>query len=69
MASLNGLVAIVSKLRAERTTLLNQLKNVDTALSVLARLHGGSSSAGKRMSSSQKAKRDSDRSAYEGSGL
>jgi DNA-binding NtrC family response regulator len=41
MASLKGLVAIVSKLRAERTNLLNQLKNVDAALSVLGKLNDG----------------------------
>jgi len=35
-----GLVSIVSDLRTERTNLVNQLKNVDTALSVLGKLNG-----------------------------
>jgi hypothetical protein len=43
MAILKGLVSIVSELRAERTNLLNQLKHVDAALSVLGKLDGGSS--------------------------
>jgi hypothetical protein len=33
----------VSELRAERTNLVNQLKNIDAALSVLGKLNGGSS--------------------------
>ena len=58
MASLKGLVAIVSKLRVERANLLNRLKNVDAALSVLGKLNRGRSySARKRMSPSRKAKR------------
>ncbi len=43
MANLKGLASIVSELRAERTNLVNQLKHVDAALSVLGRLNGGSS--------------------------
>jgi hypothetical protein len=43
MAILKGLVSIVSELRAERTNLVNQLKHVDAALSVLGKLDGGSS--------------------------
>jgi hypothetical protein len=66
MANLNGLASIVSELRVERTSLANQLKRVDTALSVLGKLKGGSShtkprhtvsaSARKRMSLAQKAR-------------
>ncbi len=67
MANLNGLAAIASRLRAERTNLLNQLKHVDAALSVLGKLDGGSfytkprrtlsASGRKRIRLSQKAKR------------
>jgi hypothetical protein len=39
MAILKGLVSIMSELKAERTNLVNQLKHVDPALSVLGR-HG-----------------------------
>ena len=62
MANLKGLASIVSELRAERTNLVNQLRHVDAALSVL----GGSShtkprrtlsaSARKRISLAQKAR-------------
>jgi hypothetical protein len=64
MANLKGLAAIVSELRAERTNLVNRLRHVDAALSVLGKLNGGSSytkprrtlsaSARKRMSLAQK---------------
>ena len=64
MASLKGLASIVSELRVERTNLVNQLKRVETALSVLGKSNGGSSyaklgrtrsaSARKRMSLAQK---------------
>jgi hypothetical protein len=37
MAQLNGLSSIVVELRAERTNLVNELKHIDAALSVLAR--------------------------------
>jgi hypothetical protein len=43
MSKLMGLVSIVSELRVERTNLVNQLKHVDAALSVLGKLNGGSS--------------------------
>lgn len=43
MANLAGLVRIVSELRVERTNLVNQLRHVDAALSVLGKLNGGSS--------------------------
>jgi hypothetical protein len=67
MSKLQGLVSIVSELRMERTNLVNQLKHVDAALSVLGKLNGGSSfteprrtlSAGARrkMSLAQRARR------------
>ncbi len=66
MANLTGLASIVSELRAERVNLLNQLRHVDAALSVLGKLNGGrfatkprrtlSASARKRMSAAQKAR-------------
>jgi hypothetical protein len=43
MGNLQGLVSIVSELRAERTNLVTQLKHVDAALAVLGKLNGGSS--------------------------
>jgi hypothetical protein len=42
MTNLKGLVSVVSQLREERTNLVNSLRHVDTALSVLGRLNGGS---------------------------
>jgi hypothetical protein len=66
MTNLKGLVSIVSELRAARTNLVNQLKHVDAALSVLGKLDGGSSytkprrnlsaAARKKMSLAQKAR-------------
>jgi hypothetical protein len=66
MANLKGLASIVSELRVERTNLVDQLKRVDAALSVLGKAHGGNSytksrrtlsaSARKRMSLAQKAR-------------
>jgi hypothetical protein len=44
MGKLEGLVSIVSELRAERTNLVNQLKNVDAALSVLGKVNGSGTS-------------------------
>jgi hypothetical protein len=43
MANLKGLEAIVSQLRTERTSLVNQLRHVDAALSVLGKLNHGTS--------------------------
>jgi hypothetical protein len=66
MANLEGLVRIVKELRVERTNLVNDLKHVDAALSVLGKLGGGSNytkprrtlsaSARKRISLAQKAR-------------
>jgi hypothetical protein len=65
MANLKGLASIVSELRVERTNLVNQLRRVEEALSVLGTLNGGSytkprrtmsASARKRISLAQKAR-------------
>ena len=66
MANLTGLAGFVAKLRTVRTTLANELRHVDAALSVLGKFGGGSSrtkprhtvsaSARKRMSLAQKAR-------------
>jgi hypothetical protein len=61
MANLAGLSSFVSKLNAVRTSLVNELRHVDAALSVLGKLGGGgshtmSASARKRMSLAQKAR-------------
>jgi len=53
MANLRGLASIVSELRAERTNLVNQLRHVDAALSVL----GGSSHTKSRRTLSADARR------------
>jgi len=41
MANLKGLESIVSQLKVERTSLVNQLRHVDAALSVLGKLNNG----------------------------
>jgi len=66
MAKLTGLAGFVSVLRGQRTNLVNELRHVDAALSVLGKLGGGrnstkprhsmSASARKRMSLAQKAR-------------
>jgi hypothetical protein len=61
MANLAGLASFVSALRVERTNLVNQLRHVDAALSVLGKLDGGSSrtlsaSTRRRMSIAQRAR-------------
>jgi hypothetical protein len=62
MANLRGLASFVSELRVERTNLVDRLRQVDAALSVLGKLNSGSSghtvsaSARKRMSLAQKAR-------------
>jgi hypothetical protein len=66
MANLKGLASFVSELRAERTNLVDRLRHVDSALSVLGKLKSGrsntkprhtvSASARKRMSLAQKAR-------------
>jgi hypothetical protein len=44
MANLVGLAEFVSKLRAARTSLADELRHVDAALVVLGKMKGGSSS-------------------------
>jgi nucleoid-associated protein YgaU len=66
MANLRGLASFVSELRAERTNLVDRLRHVDAALSVLGKLnksssytkprHTVSASARRRMSLAQKAR-------------
>ena len=66
MANLTGLASVVSELRVERTNLVDRLRHVDKALSVLGKLNGGrsyakpgrtmSASARKRISLAQKAR-------------
>ncbi len=66
MAKLTGLVGFVSELRSERTNLIDRLRHVDAALSVLGKLGGGSNhtkprhtlsaAARRRMSLAQKAR-------------
>ncbi len=41
MGKLKGLASIVSELRVERSNLVNQLRHVDAALTVLGKLDGG----------------------------
>jgi hypothetical protein len=43
MAALRGLESIVSQLREQRTSLVNELRHVDAALAVLGKLEGGRS--------------------------
>jgi hypothetical protein len=57
MAKLSGLASIVSELRIERTNLVNQLRHVDAALSVLGKLNGGSSYTNPRRTLSAAARR------------
>jgi hypothetical protein len=45
MANLVGLAEFVPKLRAVRTSLADELRQVDAALTVLVKMKGGSSSA------------------------
>jgi hypothetical protein len=62
MANLKGLAGFVSVLTATRTNLVNELRHVDAALSVLGKLDGGSShrtlsaSARRRISLAQRAR-------------
>jgi nucleoid-associated protein YgaU len=57
MANLSGLVSFVSELRAERTNLVDRLRHVDAALSVLGKLSGGSSYTKARHTMSAAARR------------
>jgi hypothetical protein len=57
MANLKGLASIVTELRVERTNLVNQLRHVDAALSVLGKLNGGRFAAEPRRTLSAAARR------------
>jgi hypothetical protein len=57
MTNIRGLVSMVSELRAERTSLVNQLRHVDAALSVLGKLNGGASYTKPRRTLSAAARR------------
>ncbi len=57
MAKPEGLVSVVSQLRVERTSLVNQLRQVVAALSVLGRLNGGHSGAKARRTMSPSARK------------
>ncbi len=57
MANLAGLAGFVSELRAMRTGLVNELRHVDAALSVLGKLHGGSNYTKPRNTMSAAARR------------
>jgi hypothetical protein len=48
MSSLRGLVSVVSQLREERTNLVNSLRHVDAALSVLGKLNGSTNHSAPR---------------------
>jgi hypothetical protein len=48
MANLKGLVSVVSQLREQRTNLVNDLKHVDVALTVLGKLSGTNHAAPRR---------------------
>ena len=66
MAKLTGLAGFVSELKTERTNLIDRLRHVDAALSVLGKLRGDSNhtkprhtlsaSARRRMSLAQRAR-------------
>jgi hypothetical protein len=62
MANITGVDAIVVELRAEKTNLTNQLRQVDAALTALAGLNGGggvapaSSRRGTRLSAAARRK-------------
>ena len=48
MANLKGLESVVLQLRIQRTNLVNNLKRVDGALSVLGKLNGGTNHSAPR---------------------
>jgi hypothetical protein len=57
MTNLKGLVSVVSQLREERTNLVNSLRHIDAALSVLGRLNGGKTQAQPRRTISASGRR------------
>jgi hypothetical protein len=66
MSSLRGLLSIVLELKKERANLVNELRHVDAAISVLSKLNGGrtevkatrtiSASGRRRIAAAQKAR-------------
>ena len=66
MANLRGLESVVSQLRVERTSLLDQLRHVDAALSVLGKLNNGRSYTKPRRRRLSVAARTEDRRRSEG---
>jgi hypothetical protein len=54
MTNLKGLESIVSQLREQRTSLVNELRHVDAALAVLGKLEGGRSYTAPRRHSRRK---------------
>jgi len=57
MANLTGLASFVSELKTVRTSLVNELRHVDAALSVLGKLGGGSNYTKPRHTMSAAARR------------
>jgi hypothetical protein len=57
MSNLKGLVSVVSQLREERTNLVNSLRHVDAALSVLGKLNGGTNHSAPRRTISASGRR------------
>jgi hypothetical protein len=57
MSNLKGLEVVVSELKVQRTSLANQLRHVDAALSVLHKLEGGGSTRLRRRRLSVAARR------------
>jgi hypothetical protein len=57
MENLKGLVSFVSELKATRTNLVNELRHVDAALSVLGKLNSGGSYTKPRHTLSASARR------------
>jgi hypothetical protein len=57
MANLKGLESVVSQLRIQRTNLVNHLKHVDAALSVLGKVNGGKTHAEPRRTLSRSARK------------
>jgi hypothetical protein len=55
--NLKGLVFVVSQLREQRTNLVNDLKHVDSALTVLGKLSGGKNRAEPRRTLSVSARK------------
>jgi hypothetical protein len=57
MTNLKGLVSVVSQLREERTNLVNSLRHIDAALSVLGKLNGSTNHSAPRRTISASGRR------------